>query len=54
MTWLREQAGDFYEAGIRKLVLSLRIMCIIGAVYTTILLKNEIDTIVSTSVSFCC
>jgi hypothetical protein len=23
ITWLREQAGDFYDAGIKKLVLSL-------------------------------
>jgi hypothetical protein len=23
MTWLREQAGDFYNAGIKKLVLRL-------------------------------
>jgi hypothetical protein len=23
MTWLREQAGDFYEAGIKKLVPTL-------------------------------
>jgi hypothetical protein len=27
MTWLREQAGDFYDAGIKKFVLRL-IKCI--------------------------